>query len=168
MNTGFDMALDFNDTSRQAFISLDKVTGLTDIRGFCSLVNTRNHNKTSRSRPISVDIVKQQGQSGSYLPKTLVNLNLAFKCFEHIIILLAPLLWFIREKSRHIFHPNTRFSRTKRRSAAAPSLSAEKMKSLNLCCCSSIPVCVVVLGNGGWKPEQVHARGAHLGIKCLF
>lgn len=51
---------------------------------------------------ISVYIVRQ-GQSGSFLPKTLVNLNLAFKCFEHIIILLLPLLWFTGgKKPTHI------------------------------------------------------------------
>lgn len=120
------------------------------------------------SIPISVYIVRQQGQSGSYLPETLANLTLAFKCFGHVIILLLPLLWFIGGKSRHIFHLNTRFSCTKRRSVAFLSLSAEKMKPLNLCCCSSTPVCVVVPGNGGWISEQVHMRGLIGEVNACF
>lgn len=89
-NTGFDTALDFNDTSLPALYKLGQSNRLTN-GAFCSFMKTRNHNATSQS----LNSIRQQGQSGSNLPKLLINLNVAFKCFEQIIILLLPLLWFI-------------------------------------------------------------------------
>lgn len=93
---------------------------LTDKSSFLFICkNIKYHNNKKKSIYISVYIVGQ--------------LNWALKGFEPIMFLYCLSPDFVGGGKKHIFHPNTLLSHTKRWSSVfLPFLLAEKIKSLNL------------------------------------